>query len=306
MTAVGLASLTHATRAPSLMNNARCQYVKAIRLTNEVLKSPEEVKKDSTLMAIMILGIFEAVTGSKQASLKNWADHVHGAAAVIKLRGPEQLHSPAGRRMLIQVTSNLLISCIQRGAALPDFMCKLMAETSKIIQTPDPAFIVLETMMAYASFHARILDGSCSDPKVIVARALELDSVLLEFFVNIPSGWGYETVFADIDSDIIFNGRYHIYYDYWIAQIWNAMRALRILLNEKVRDALLNGFSSTPPLFNQSEQTAQFQISTDLLYELQADILATVPQHLGFVSRSASLFQSKASSDNDLSVSKSL
>lgn len=304
MTAVGLASYSHATRAPSLMNAARWQYVKAIQLTNEALRSPEDVKKDSTLMAIMILGIFEAVSGSKQVSLKNWAGHVNGAAAVIKLRGREQLYRPASRRMLVQVTSSLSISCIQRGVALPDFICKLMAEASKIIQTPDPSFIVQETMIAYASFRASILDGSCSDPEVIIARALQLDSVLLEIFVNVPPGWEYETVFTDVDSDITYNGRYHIYYDYWIAQIWNAMRVLRVLLNENIRDTLLKGFSSKPPLFNQPEHTAQFQISTDLLYELQADILATIPQHLGFVSRSTPLFQSKASLDNDLSLSK--
>jgi hypothetical protein len=308
MIAVGLASYSHATHAPFLMNNARRQYVKAIQLTNTALRSPEDVKKDSTLMAIMVLGIFEAVTGSKQASLKNWAEHLHGAAAVIKLRGHEQIYSPAGRRMLVQVTSSLLIICVQRGVALPDFLCELMAETSKIIQTPDPAFIVQETMVAYATFRASLLDGSCSDPTVIVARALELDSVLLEFFVNVPPGWEYKIVYTDIDSDIIYNGRYHIYYDYWIAQMWNAMRVLRILLNERIRDVLLEGFSSKPPLFNQPEHIAQLQISINLLYKLQADILATVPQHLGFISgpTSASALQSNPSPDNNLSMSKSL
>ena len=90
--------------------------------------------------------------------------------------------------MLLHVTSSLLISCIQRGVALPDFICKLVAEARKIIQTPSPAFLVQETMVAYADFRASILDGSCSDPKVIVARALELDGVVKEFSVNVPRG----------------------------------------------------------------------------------------------------------------------
>jgi len=160
--------------------------------------------------------------------------------------------------------------------------------------------------VAYASFNASIIAGSYFDHKFIIARAVELDNVLQDFFANAPSRWGYETVFTGRDSDIIYDGRYHIYYDYYIARIWNAMGVLRILLNVRIRDALLKGFSSKPPVFNQSENAAQFQISTDLLYKLQADILASIPQHLGVVSRSTSLFHPNSSLDNKLYMSNSL
>jgi hypothetical protein len=53
------------------------------------------------------------------------------------------------------------------------------------------------------------------------------------------------------------------------------------MLNEIIRGTLLKGFASKPPIFTGTEYTAQFQISTDILYELQADILHSVPQHLG-------------------------
>jgi len=53
------------------------------------------------------------------------------------------------------------------------------------------------------------------------------------------------------------------------------------MLNEIIRNTLLKGFASKPPIFTGTEYTAQFQISTDILYELQADILHSVPQHLG-------------------------
>src|ERR1700722_18210429 len=54
---VGLAGYSHVAHAPQLMKNARQEYTKALRLTNLALRSPKEVKKDSTLLAIMILGI---------------------------------------------------------------------------------------------------------------------------------------------------------------------------------------------------------------------------------------------------------
>ena len=52
------------------------------------------------------------------------------------------------------------------------------------------------------------------------------------------------------------------------------------MLNETIRSVLLAGFSARPPVFTGTQHTAQFQISTDTIYSLQADILYSVPQHL--------------------------
>jgi hypothetical protein len=298
MIAVGLASYAHAAKAPSLMDNARRQYVKAIQLTNEALKSPKGVKDDSTLVAIMVLGIFETITGSKPALLKNWADHVNGAAAVVKLRGREQLQSPASRRITIQASSDLAATCIHRGIAVPECIGELMAEVREIDINPDPPFTVVEMLIKYASFNASIRRGSCSDPKVIIDKALEMDGVLSDLFTGIPE-WEYTTVSTNVASDMVYNGRYHVYYDPWVARVWNAMRTVRILLHEKIRDALRSGFSSKPPLFYRSEHTVQFQTSTDICYKLQADILATVPQHL-------SLFSRPEASSEDFPTAKAL
>jgi len=285
MKAVGLAGYSHVAHAPQLIKDARQQYMKALRLTNLALRSPKDAKKDSTLLAIMILGIFETVTGCDQRSMAAWAEHINGAAALVKLRGLEQLRTPVGRRMFVQVTSSLLISCIQRQLALPAHIIELRAEVAKYINPTEPAWYIQDSMIEFADFRSKIRARVITDPKTILSKALELDGIFLELFSNVPPGWRYETVYTDADPDIVFNKRYHVYHDYWMAQLWNAMRSIRILLNEEIRDILLVGFSSKPPLFLGPEYTAQFQISTDVLYELAADILATVPQHLGYVSK---------------------
>lgn len=139
-------------------------------------------------------------------------------------------------------------------------------------------------MMEFTTLYAGVRDGSLSDPQEILTRALELDGRIVDMFkTDLPPGWEYETVYTDMNADWIYNGRYHIYGDHWIAQIWNGMRSTRIMLGEMIRDLLLAGFSSKPPLFTAPEYTAQFQASTDVIYAMQADILRTVPQHLGYV-----------------------
>jgi len=285
MKSVGLAGYSHVAHAPQLMEDARLEYTKALRLTNLALRSPTDVKKDSTLLAIMILGIFETVTGCNQRSLNAWAEHINGAAALVKLRGLEQLRTPAGRGMFIQVTTSLLISCIQRRLALPAHIIELRAEAAKYFDNPGPAWRVQDSMIAFADFRFKIRVGLITDPEAILSKALEIDGTLMEIFSDIPPGWEYETVFTDADPDVVFNGRYHIYYDHWVAQLWNAMRTIRILLNEQIREILLQGLSFKPPLFIGPEYTAQLQISTDIQYELAADILSSVPQHLGYVSK---------------------
>ncbi|KAE8452509.1 hypothetical protein EG329_000412 [Mollisiaceae sp. DMI_Dod_QoI] len=280
MKAVGLAGFAHAEHAPSLMRNARYQYMRALNATNAALRDPVQVKKDTTLLAIMILGIFETITGCTKRSLQDWAQHVNGAASVIKLRGPDQIKTPAGRRMLIQVTSSLLINCLQRGVPLPIHIQEYMTAAIKSVENPDAAFVITICMMHFATLRASVLSGKLTDQQEILSRCLELDGQLLDIVVNVPPGWEYQTIITDEDSDVAFNGRYHVYFDYWIAMIWNALRSLRILINELIREVLLKGFAHRPPIFSKTEHTAQFQISTDVLYQHQEDILYSVAQHV--------------------------
>jgi hypothetical protein len=219
MRAVGFAGYAHATQAPVLLYNARQQYAQALKHTNNALQSPEDATKDTTLLSILVLGIFETITGCKQRSLKDWSEHINGAAAVVKLRGADQIKTTAGRRMLIQVTSNLLITSLARGTPVPDFICKFVDEAMKLAPRPEPGLLVQKTMIAVTQLRAEMLRGTLKDPQIIMAKSLELDGVLLEITENPPPGWEYETVYTDIDSPYIYHGRYHIYHDCSIAQI---------------------------------------------------------------------------------------
>jgi len=75
MKAVGLAGYAHLVHAPSLMKNARYQYLLALQSTNAALRDPIEVKRDATLLATIILGLFETITGVARRSLDDWAEH---------------------------------------------------------------------------------------------------------------------------------------------------------------------------------------------------------------------------------------
>jgi hypothetical protein len=144
---------------------------------------------------------------------------------------------------------------------------------------------IQELMMEFTNFSASMNDGTVSDPVIVMNRCFEIDGKYMEIFNNVPDGWKYQTILNDEDMDYVYKRRYHIYYDYWIAQLWNGMRTVRIMLHEKIRLLLLEGFAMKPPLFTTPEYSLQYQASTDTLHQMQADILASVPQHLGLTPR---------------------
>lgn len=170
-----------------------------------------------------------------------------------------------------------------------------MNDARRLIPGNEQSIIVSHTMMRFCNLRADVRYGKISDPQEILAKALELDGILLDFERKMPpDGWPYETIFTDEISDYVWKGRYHVYLDHWIAQIWNGLRVVRIMANEMVRSILLDGFRATPPTFNLPEHTAQFQISTDTLYSLMDDIMYSVVQHIGYFPKPSENFQHRS------------
>lgn len=72
--ACGLVNLATANKSPQVMFEARKEYAKALRSINFALRDPVEVLKDSTLLAILLVSMYEMIAGNEQASLKAWTE----------------------------------------------------------------------------------------------------------------------------------------------------------------------------------------------------------------------------------------
>jgi hypothetical protein len=282
--ATGLAALSNVVKSSQLMGQARRQYISAIRSINSALKTQEDAAQDSILLSIMAISMFENITGSSQLSVKAWTEHVNGASTILKLRGRSQLRSKAGFSLFIHVTSHLLISCVQRELPMPPPLMELRLEAFSMVP-PDPGWRFLKTIDAYCLFRSAIREGTLMDSEAIIAQALKFDDEIVQIFSTVPAGWIYETVYTDADPELIFNGSYDIYYDHWIAQLWNAMRVCRIMLNQTIRSRILHGLTATSTNVVSTEDTAQFQLSTSIAIEMRDGILRSIPQHIGYVIR---------------------
>ncbi|KAF7853332.1 uncharacterized protein EAF02_011986 [Botrytis sinoallii] len=294
MTAVGLAGLANRIKSPQLLGEARQEYMIALRRVNGALRSPTDAVKDSTLLSIMVLAVFETVTCTNRLSLKAWTEHINGASTLIKLRGPSQFKTRVGVGLFMQITAHLLISALQREIPMPQEIMALRATVYKQLDLRDPAFRMLAILDKFTYFRSDLRTGKLGDSEQIIAAALALDKELQQIFANVPLGWEVETVQAGENEapEIVFKGSYEIYYDYWIAQIWNSMRNSRIMLNEVIRQHILEGFDAIPLRFTSLSYMAQYHLSTDTLIHMRDGILRSVPQCLGYVSRKPSTWTS--------------
>ena len=280
--AVGLVGISDVVKAPDLLLEAKKQYVSAVRCVNTALKTASDVTKDSTLLAVMVLGIYEILAGQSDTSLVAWAAHLKGAAALLKIRGPEQLKKPSGRRLYGQITAGLATSCMQQEVELPDHILELRDELDKYISPTDITWQHHRHLLLFTNLFARVQRQKFDSVQEILDESLKLDGEMTETFANVPEDWRYSIIDSPKDASFVYAGFYHIYRGALAAMVWNGMRTCRILLNEIIRNALLEGFSSKPPLFVSAVFTQQLQRSTDTLYQLASDVIASVPQHLEF------------------------
>ncbi|KAL9105501.1 MAG: hypothetical protein Q9227_009331 [Pyrenula ochraceoflavens] len=279
MKAVGLAGFSSYAYAPELRHEARKLYLEAIQSTNAALRSPTQAKADSTLLAIIILSQFEVLTDASPRSITTWENHAKGAAALLRLRGPEALRSPTGIRLFIHVASTLTTNCLKHKLPLPDIVEELADEASKYVIRSDPAWRYFELSRRITDYYSRVRRGLIPSIHSILASALDLEQLAITSFIDVSPRWHFTVVATAADPDVVFNGYYHVYDNFLIAHIWNGIRVLRMLLHEVICRTIVRDGFSTPPY----STLEQYNASTQTTLRLQADILASVPQNIGYV-----------------------
>lgn len=278
MTALGLAGVANLCRDASMKREAMHWYLNAIQMTNAALASPTEVKSDNTLLATMLLSTFEAT--SNDESLEGWSNHVDGSASLLRMRGMKQFSTPAGRRMFVQTVGLLTMNCMGKGVALPEYVHAMNREFEKHQDERDPGYRFYHLHIDAVDLRAQILSKRLTSLEEIVERALALDQVAKAVFDDVYEHWKYAEVRGEDKMPGVFAGYYHIYPHMAAAQTWNWVRFNRIYLHDMIRNCLISGFSTAPPVFAGMQWIRQLEESTETLYRMQADILASFPQYL--------------------------
>lgn len=207
-------------------------YFGAIQLLNSALTSPYEARKDSTLLAIMILSAIETQAAPSR-STDYWEVHTRGAAALLQLRGADQVTSRLGSALFFQTSSNITTACILAGQRIPEDLHRLRSATrAYLIDPAHPVWKYQGAMFRFTDFVAAtrvdISTLMTQDIQHIVMEALSIYTELLGVFGNADPMWQY---------DRIPSGRFpglvdyeHVYQMVLPFQLWNGYRVAVIEL----------------------------------------------------------------------------
>ena len=242
--AVSLAFFSFQYTSPITLYLAREQYSKALPLLNRALQSPQDVTTDTTLLAVLLLDLYEKFTSCNPRSTDSWMSHVNGALALVKLRDYGHLSDYARRRLSIRLTTNLTISIIAAKVPVPFGLVKLRRDLQPSISQDDPKWLISGLCLKYANLRATIKEGILSSD-TIITRARKLDQEFVSVAEEMPSSWRYSTSCIDEMSDATLDNKYDSYPDRFITQTWNVLRVMRIFLQKIIQGCYIQAIGDS-------------------------------------------------------------
>ncbi|CAI7618733.1 unnamed protein product [Penicillium viridicatum] len=293
--AVGLAGLASTTGADSVMRKARSSYAEAIERVNVALVDSRVARNDSAIFAVMVLGLFESITCSGDESLEAWKCHINGAASLLILRGTSQFHTRQGLQIFGEAVSHVLTLCSRYDQPIPPRLRYLRVEMERKVNGKSPSWILSTAHIEVMNLYNQVQPEQATpfligEWETLLSHAAELSQRLETLFAELPVSWRFKTV-SDPTANprLVFQGKYHIYYNTWIAKVWDGMRACRIILNQVIYCLLLReGLTWAPLEFSDGgAYTSLLQRTSDTTTVMRDDILASVPQMLGFIQHEA-------------------
>lgn len=289
MAAVGLVALS--SRQPELTHHARAKYSEAIRLVNNAIASPTESVKDSTLMSVISLGVFEHVS-----NFESWVRHVKGAASLVIARGKSQFSSRVSIFMFNQVRADMCAACIQSIQPFPDDLRELQEEANKYTE-PTDAFWILGIL---SSRCATLFAGVVAKNKGVAlpiswSDFLEQSIALQANFKTAVDILAVQQPYTSIQESkggsafISFRGRYDLYQTAFSIRLWNNSRMVEIIVCEiicwLINKIITSDLDGSGPLSGQDSATLKSKLhyAAHVISQRGEDILSSIPQGLGLV-----------------------
>ena len=237
--AASLAYLWQIVHSELALLASRQRYTLTLRMTNNMLRSPNEVFKDTTLSTVLLLDMYEKFTDANLKKSKSFSSHIEGALTLVKIRGLDKFQDPSQTKILTRLYYQSVATFIISGLQAADTLVTLRDYLDKNSTTPNHELDLSTTMIYYAQIINDFKNRFMSRQEFIKAFTT-LDVKLEKLELNMPPAYKYTTIFLQHNSERAFEQYYHSYTDRMICQTRNFVRIARIHLNE----CLLHCYSS--------------------------------------------------------------
>ena len=272
--AASLAFLHFHFNVPQASALARKKYSCALPLLSSALQQSSSATSDPTLLAILLLDLFEKILNTSPRSTETWMSHANGALALVKQRDYRQPLSHIDVRLGMRFSTILLINCILANVSVPQELTELRSNLQPFVDCQDVKWILSGLVIKYANLRGQI-QSSCLSTHEIIKRAAEIDSEFACLATCMPQQYQYTTTYLREDSPAVLERHLDIYLDHLTTQMWNNLRAIRILLQETIR----SHHTVRPLNIYQELTTSQnCDAATSTIDDLAKDICAAAPQ----------------------------
>lgn len=133
--AVFLAFFSFSYHSQSALYHARASYGSALALTSNAIQSPKEARKDTTLLALLLISVFERLTHTVESQIPMCSSHLRGALDLVRYRGNTLFSGWAGATMSLQLTELITLNCLANGVEIPSELLALRIQTSEKVDT---------------------------------------------------------------------------------------------------------------------------------------------------------------------------
>ncbi|ROW12635.1 hypothetical protein VMCG_00372 [Cytospora schulzeri] len=280
ITAVGLVGVAEMNRSDAILNAARQSYGKALCLTNAALRDPGEAVKDTTMLSVLVLGLFEMIGGSRTRGIEAWQKHINGATALARLRGMPSFRTPAGMRMFFMLTQNTMIACIQNELPMPEDLLKMRDEVGSMLRSRSSGYEICSAMYKILQLRYDIKQGSVTDLDEMLDLFTDVEDDFEKAISLFPEAWQYRK--CRLTQQVrpgFFDDVYHVYPNLRVARIWNGPRTCRLLILETMVDELRRRFSHVPVGLVPKRYQTEYRKANFKMERTALAILASVPQH---------------------------
>lgn len=274
--ATSLAFFAHQQNATSAAIEGRNRYTSALSLVQHAIGCPVAAKKDSTLLATMVLDLYEKITNLNPEFDQSWKSHVKGSIALVRLRGLPSFHDRNGSRMIVRLSTNLMISCVATDTHLPEDLATIRRYGSSFFENKDPKWLLSDVVLKWMNLRKQISTGKLNDRDTIAAL-LELEAEFANVAVNAPTAWQRRSVRLQHPTARVLGDHMDVFSDHHITQTHNVERLTRIFLNE-----LLSEYSSSPAGVGWAYRTEGLTLrakAEGTINQLVTEICASVPQY---------------------------
>ncbi|MCJ1400211.1 hypothetical protein MMC11_003415 [Xylographa trunciseda] len=252
---------------------------------------PVEAKRDTTIVSVLLLGLFEAVACTEE-NLPTWGQHIDGAIALIKYRGDDLFKTPLGARIFYWVRAQMVENQITRCQPIQKLDGIAGGWKGPIESLEGGAMSVLVVLsMQIPTLRATAKEllqrrpmnmDTASEVVDLMHEAQRVDRETAAWTFKIPDEWKYTTVgmIQDMENPAtaqFYPGPMHGYHDLWGANIWNNYRSNRIFCHMIILNCLERLIPSWERVY-----TTEYQSTITTLQTLVNDVCSSVPFHLGF------------------------